>query len=404
MTEHNIFQNHIAVAPDRAYTHYHSPLPTPRPPARPEKKILIVDDDPMISKLIGNMLETGGYTSRLSGNGMRAKGILAREDFDLVITDLHMPEVNGLDLLAWIKQSLPVPPKVVIITGDYDKSLAIEATRKGADGYLLKPFNMVSLLSSIKYWLDEDTPAMRPQPDSSRNISSEQVVDLVKNAAHDIRGGLVNVAQVMMLCEKNKARRADAKADMYFSMTREKINQLTGMTEDYFSLALMCGRNEKIIMENVELERDVISAVLSELSLEIKSAKAKIIAAHGMTPQQPPRLHGNRVLLKSVFRILFTNAIRYGDTSKPITYGILFNGSEYLCNVYNSGKVVPADQRERIFEDTSAATRKSSSDGKQGLGVGLSLARKIIASHRGRIWYEPWQDGSNFIFNLPMRN
>ena len=101
-------------------------------------KILLVDDDPLILKGIGNDLEGKGYRVITAKSGEKAIELLNNDNFDLVITDLVMDQMDGIDVLKKSKESNP-DTMVIILTGYGDMTSAIDALRFDADDYLLKP-------------------------------------------------------------------------------------------------------------------------------------------------------------------------------------------------------------------------------------------------------------------------
>jgi YesN/AraC family two-component response regulator len=101
-------------------------------------KILLVDDDPLILKGIGCDLEGKGYHVTTAKSGEKAIKLLNKETFDLVITDLVMDQIDGIDVLKKSKESNP-DTMVIILTGYGDMTSAIDALRLNADDYLLKP-------------------------------------------------------------------------------------------------------------------------------------------------------------------------------------------------------------------------------------------------------------------------
>jgi DNA-binding NtrC family response regulator len=103
-----------------------------------EYKILLVDDDPFILTAIGKDLEIEGYQVTTAESGEKAIEWLDKNSFDLVITDLVMEEIDGIQALKKVKE---VNPKtmVIILTGHGNLTSAIDALRLNADDYLLKP-------------------------------------------------------------------------------------------------------------------------------------------------------------------------------------------------------------------------------------------------------------------------
>lgn len=112
-------------------------------------KILIVDDNPNMSSLLSEMLEVFDYESTRAGDGYEAIEIVDQQDFSLVITDMRMPRMSGLDLLQKLKDKNPKLP-VVIISGyalDEEGNSVLDTL---ADGFLNKPFKMSDIESLLK--------------------------------------------------------------------------------------------------------------------------------------------------------------------------------------------------------------------------------------------------------------
>src|ERR1035437_2774548 len=116
----------------------------------PESKILVVDDEEAIREVVSSMLNQAGYHTRPAASGMEALELLdCGEDFDLILTDMMMPEMDGIALLEKIKERFPDVP-VVMVTAVHDISVALAAIRNGAYDYLLKPFEREQLLLMVR--------------------------------------------------------------------------------------------------------------------------------------------------------------------------------------------------------------------------------------------------------------
>ena len=116
----------------------------------PESRILVVDDEEAIREVVSSMLNQAGYHTRQAASGMEALELLdCGEDFDLILTDMMMPEMDGIALLEKIKERFPDVP-VVMVTAVHDISVALAAIRNGAYDYLLKPFEREQLLLMVR--------------------------------------------------------------------------------------------------------------------------------------------------------------------------------------------------------------------------------------------------------------
>ena len=104
-----------------------------------KEKILVVDDEEAIREVISTLLEAQGYRCTVCANGRLGLEAFRKDTFDLVLSDIVMPEMDGLKLLAELRQDDPDVP-VIMVTAMHDISIALEAIRAGAYDYILKPF------------------------------------------------------------------------------------------------------------------------------------------------------------------------------------------------------------------------------------------------------------------------
>ncbi len=111
-------------------------------------RILAVDDQRYFRELIEGLLDDEGYDVQTTASGEEALHLLERQDFDVVITDLVMPGIDGVELVRRIRERLPEQP-VVMVTGVVDVNTAVDAMKQGATDYILKPFDRAALTGSI---------------------------------------------------------------------------------------------------------------------------------------------------------------------------------------------------------------------------------------------------------------
>jgi len=104
-----------------------------------KEKILVVDDEEAIREVISTLLEAQGYRCAVCSNGRMALDTFQNDTFDLVLSDIVMPEMDGLKLLSELRLADPDVP-VIMVTAMHDISIALEAIRAGAYDYILKPF------------------------------------------------------------------------------------------------------------------------------------------------------------------------------------------------------------------------------------------------------------------------
>jgi cyclic di-GMP phosphodiesterase len=117
------------------------------------EKILVVDDEEAIREVVSTLLEAQGYSCTVCANGRLALEAFRKDTFDLALSDIVMPEMDGLKLLAELRSEDPDVP-VIMVTAMHDISIALEAIRAGAYDYILKPFEKDQLHLSVRRALE----------------------------------------------------------------------------------------------------------------------------------------------------------------------------------------------------------------------------------------------------------
>jgi putative nucleotidyltransferase with HDIG domain len=122
--------------------------------AMPSERILVVEDEDAIREIVCSMLAAANYKTRQASSGLKAMAILdAGEEFELMLSDLMMADLDGMGLLERTKEGYPDMP-VVMVTAVHDISVALAAIRNGAYDYLLKPFEREQLLATVRRALE----------------------------------------------------------------------------------------------------------------------------------------------------------------------------------------------------------------------------------------------------------
>ncbi len=160
-----------------------------------KSKILIVDDEKAIRESVSLVLSEEGYKTEIASNGSEALDLLGEQDYDVLITDLKMPGMDGIEL---IKKSLKICPQtsVIIITAHASVESAIEALRIGAFDYILKPFDFDDLILKVQRLLKHkelalENQALRKEVDEKYNFNNiigqspemQEVFNLIKKVS-----------------------------------------------------------------------------------------------------------------------------------------------------------------------------------------------------------------------------
>lgn len=114
-----------------------------------KNRILVVDDEDALRTVLSSELEGEGYHVRSAADGQEAINILGNQEFDLILLDIKMPNVDGFEVLKFVKDRQP-KTKVVMLTGFADLKNAIESKKLGAEDFVSKPYDLVDLLTTVE--------------------------------------------------------------------------------------------------------------------------------------------------------------------------------------------------------------------------------------------------------------
>lgn len=154
---------------------------------QPEPIIYVIDDDDAVRQSLEFLLKTAGLTVRGFEHARAFLEILPQVEHGVVVTDVRMPDISGIDLLRGLKQTNPDLP-VIVITGHGDISLAVEAMKIGAVDFLEKPFDDDLLIASVRSALDRDADVAKRKAELG-NISEKLAA--LSNRERQVLDGLV---------------------------------------------------------------------------------------------------------------------------------------------------------------------------------------------------------------------
>jgi len=151
-------------------------------------KILVVDDEEAIREVVSTLLEAQGHECASVSNGHLAQEFLRRQTVDLVLSDMVMPEMDGLRLVEWLRQTDPDIP-IIMVTAMHDISTALEAIRRGAYDYILKPFEKDQLYLGVRRALEHRQLVLEKR-DYQRNLENQ-----VEERTAQLKGALEQLEQ-----------------------------------------------------------------------------------------------------------------------------------------------------------------------------------------------------------------
>ncbi|MCJ7430634.1 response regulator [Candidatus Bathyarchaeota archaeon] len=139
--------------------------------------VLVVDDDAAIRRTLSRILEKEGYLVEAVESGGKAVEVSAERFFNVALIDIRLPDMEGTELLEKLKRTEPKMVKI-IVTGYPSLKNAVEAVNKGADGYVLKPFDAGELLAMIEEHLKRQRETMK--------YSDEKVAEYIETRVREV--------------------------------------------------------------------------------------------------------------------------------------------------------------------------------------------------------------------------
>ena len=361
--------------------------------------LALADEDPHGLMVIQSALEEKGYQVTPETRDESTTERIPINHFDLVVTDL-------LTVLEKAKELNPGIMAILVLATSSKSISTVHAIRSSADDYLFRPFGLAEMEMRVSHCIEKLEAQQRDRQPESFDLSlNEKMLNMVKALSHDVRGSLLSISATLKLLSRGYYGKMDEAVVHRIKELFSKTSGLIGITEEYLGRSFSVNNDLNTEVESLDLMKDALIPVMKELSSELKGRHLMIDHRLHAMSNKPISIRTNGIWLKMVFRNLLRNAVKYGDKEGMITIGFEDRGSCYRLNVYNSGKPIPEEYREKLF--TKLMGNMNGQNGKEGAGgtgLGLYLIHKVIQKLGGEIWYEAKENGSNFVFTLPPKS
>jgi two-component system, sensor histidine kinase and response regulator len=371
-------------------------------------RILVVDDEkPVRDILFRALTRIGGFEVEVAESAENALPKIEREDFGLVLVDLVLPKMGGLDLISEIVACKP-DILVMVMTGYATVDSALEAMKRGASDYLKKPIDMEEMIIRVRRALDERSRFVRLKEvaENLETVNRELTrLDGVKSefvalASHELRTPLTVMKSQIQLIRQGKLGPINEDQTESLTMAEDNINRLIKLVKDLLDLSkIQCG---KIEMRFEEIDLAALAAYV--LALFSAEAELKSIRLTNEIPETGLCVMADREKVERILINLIGNAIKFtpeGGQISILSAPPQEGEKEYVISIKDSGIGIPREQFHRIFE------KFQQGDGEKyrsasGTGLGLAITKGLVEAHQGRIWVESEiGKGSIFKFTLP---
>lgn len=374
-------------------------------------KVLVVDDEKVVRHVCQLSLEKIGYAVELAEHGLEAlERLRLGSGFDIVITDLKMPALSGMDLLKAIKRDYP-HLEVIIMTGFATIESAIEAMKLGAYDFILKPLKAEQIRMAVnkcheKIRLSQENLALRRANTRLKELQ-EMKEKFIAITSHELRTPVSHLkGYLAIMSDRHFAALSERDQRGCLKVIHNAVFDLEQIVTNMFDVLRLEHHAEFLKKEVINLN-DVIEQVVQEFQLVGRERHLHIAAQKFLKDHE---VYADRIKVKGMVAELAQNAVKYTPDGGRIDFSIQEDENFYIINVQDSGVGIAESELGKIFEkfyevqntDYHSTSRSSFMGG--GLGLGLSLARAIAEVHGGGIRVSSeLNKGSLFQILLPKK-
>lgn len=366
-----------------------------------EYKILIVDDVMSNVLLLKVLLTNEKFAIATASNGRQALEQVEKENPNLVLLDVMMPDMSGFEVAQHLKSNpntADIP--IIFLTALNSTADIVKGFQVGANDFISKPFNKEELIIRVTHQISlvaAKRLILSKTEELQRTIAGRD--KLYSVIAHDLRSPMGSIKMVLNMLILNLPSEKIG-AEMY-----ELLTMANQTTEDVFSLLdnLLKWTKSQIGKLNV-VYQDVDLVEVTDGVIEIFSmvASLKKIRIREMKPEKM-MVNADIDMLKTVVRNLLSNAIKFSKENSEVLVKMeevdgmaVVSVQDYGCGISEEG------QKKLLHTDTHFSTFGTNNE--EGSGLGLLLCKDFVVKNGGKLWFTSKEgEGSIFSFSIPVK-
>ena len=334
-------------------------------------KLLFIDDEDIVLRSSKRIFAGAGHEIETASSGDEGLAMAMAKDYDIVVTDLKMPGLGGMDVLKALRKDRP-GTTVIIFTGYSNVETAREALKNGAFDYVPKPFTPEELRSVIANAIE-----------ARKNASGAKMLDLMAIVSHELKSPLAAVQTTASTLHRGYFGKLEPEQQKIVETIIRNCSYLEDIIRSYIDLSKMELDGLTTFKERVPFASAVVAEALNMPGL-MDNVRRMTIATEF---DGDPVIDGDPALLKILVGNLVNNAIKYGYEGTPVRLKLGQKDGELLFSVRNEGVGVPREDIGRLFKRFERLRQKGT-EGVKGSGLGLYICKTIVDKHKGRIWAE----------------
>lgn len=354
-----------------------------------QRTILVVDDNVNNLQVISNVLDPY-YKLYIAQNGFSAIKTAQDKKPDLILLDILMPEMTGIEVCKKIKENIETKDiPVIFLTAKAEIEDIIEGFSVGGVDYITKPFRKEDVLVRIKTHIDLKKAKEELQ---ELNYTKDKFFSLI---AHDLRSPISAFCSVLDALESDFDEYEDNEKMEIISSMNKSANTL----KNFLNNLLIWSRTQlgkvDFNLESVKIDQLIEEALsVCRLSAENKNIALEIICPDNIAIKVDPNL------VVTVIRNLVTNAIKFTNDNGIIIIKCTDENNFIEISVIDNGIGIRPENIDKLFRLDKSFTNKGTK-GEEGSGLGLILCSEFVEMHGGKIRVESvLGEGSTFSFTL----
>jgi signal transduction histidine kinase len=334
-----------------------------------QRHLLFIDDEDIVLKSCHKVFKNAGYDIDTARSGEEGLFKAASKKYDVIVTDLKMPGIDGLEVLRRLKKDKP-QQVVVVFTGYANVSTARESLKLGAFDYVPKPFTAQEIRDVV-------ANALKKADDDK----STAMLDLMAIVAHEFKSPVSTVHTTAETMYRGYFGSLTAEQQHSLETVLRNCQYLEDIIRSYIDLTRMELDNLEFTPRPVDLRREVVEPVIETPEYQENLKKMRLVPRF----EDVPTIAGDPNLLKIVVNNLVNNAIKYGTPATDVRVDVTPCRTGARLSVYNEGAGIPAaDMATRLFTRFGRLKQKGT-EGVKGSGLGLYICKQIVDRHGGTI-------------------
>ena len=354
-------------------------------------RILVVDDKAANIQIVGNMLGKLGYDIVPANDGPTALKRLALRPPDLILLDVLMPDVDGLEVCRRIRENPEwrhIP--IIFLSAADDKDLIVRALEAGGVDYITKPFNRAEMVSRVRTQL-----ALKAAHDQLKQLAEDKD-ELLGILAHDLKNHLGGMQMSANLLRECMTQSNQGKALQLCENITHSTGHLLAFVKEFLANS---AADHGLALKPVAL--NLSDAVTHTVKHYEEAARRKNLRFEFELPSDPLHVLADRSALAQVLDNLLSNAIKFSAYDKQINITVrpIVTGAE--CLIRDQGPGFSAEDKTRMFRRYGRLSARPTG-GEPSTGLGLSIVKKLVHAMNGELTCESSSgEGATFSVRLP---